>query len=590
MVYESQLPPIDVPGVNVVEYVLGECRKRCEPGRAVFVDSDTGEALTLDGLEALTRGFARGLRASGIRPGDTVTVFAANSIYYPFVAYGILAAGAVCAPANPQYTPRELAHQIADSGCRAIVVGDGLGDTVAKALHLAGRAVDHVWALDESRTMCDGSVFRVADAAAAAAAAAGGGDGDGDDRIEPLADPVTAPAYLCYSSGTTGRPKGLILTHRNMVANAMQINAVKTLDVPGGAGPDTFLGLAPFCHAYGLSYVLHSSVSVGGKIVVMRRYSFERMLASIEAHRVTFAYLVPPIVCALSKDPRADDHSLDSMRTILSGGAALSPSLIRATEARLAGLRIIQGYGMSEMSPAVTMLATSHTRHESVGILMPSCQAKVIDDQGAELPAGAAGELCFRGPNVMLGYLNNAAATRDILGEDGFLHTGDVGYVDAEGFFYITDRKKELIKFKGFQVAPAELEALLAEHPYIEDAAVMPVYDPAQATELPRGYFVLRPQRIDSAMGNGGQASSVSDGDGDSGNVSEHDASCAKSSSGSDHARAQQVVEWLHERVAPFKRLRGGFAIVDRIPRSPAGKVIRGSLREMIQAAAAVTS
>ncbi|KAJ1744609.1 hypothetical protein LPJ58_006604 [Coemansia sp. RSA 1591] len=231
------------------------------------------------------------------------------------------------------------------------------------------------------------------------------------------------------------------------------------------------------------------------------------------------------------------------MHTILSGGAALSPTLIESTEERL-NVRVIQGYGMSEMSPAVTMLSTVHKNAASVGILLPNCQAKVISE-GHEVGPNMHGELCFRGPNVMPSYYKNPCATRDIFDDAGFLHTGDIGYIDAAGFFYITDRKKEIIKYKGFQIAPSELESLLAEHPDIYDAAVMAVYDDRQATEIPRAYFVLKQRGEDS------------------------------------EERAQRIVEWLHERVAKYKRLRGGFVLIDHIPRSPAGKIIRASLKEM---------
>ncbi|KAJ2719844.1 hypothetical protein GGI07_004963 [Coemansia sp. Benny D115] len=263
----------------------------------------------------------------------------------------------------------------------------------------------------------------------------------------------------------------------------------------------------------------------------------------IQQHSITHGYLVPPLISALAKDARVDGYDLSSMRTVLSGGAALSPALIEAAETRLPGLRIVQGYGMSEMAPAVTMLATTHGNPSSVGILLSNCAAKVIDDSGHALPIGQTGELCFRGPNIMLGYLDNKQATDEIIDQEKFLHTGDIGHIDNRGFFYVTDRKKELIKYKGFQVAPAELEALLSEHPAVEDAAVMPVYDDAQATEIPRAYLVLKK------------------------NAS---ADCTK-----------EVVAWLHERVAPYKRLRGGVVLVDSIPRSPAGKIIRASLRNI---------
>ncbi|PIA17650.1 acetyl-CoA synthetase-like protein [Coemansia reversa NRRL 1564] len=548
MIFESKLSHIEVPNVNVADYVLSECKRLSSADHRVFVDSATDEYVTVDQLIAYTKRFAVALRSKcGIRAGDVVATFANNSIYYPFVAYGIVAAGATCSPANASYTPHELAHQLSNSRCKVIIVGDGLRSTVEQALQLVDHKVGHILMLDESRIGCEDSIFEFMDSM--------------NNTIEKEDDPFSsgqpedfavAPAYLCYSSGTTGKPKGVVLTHRNMIANAMQINQLKKLDVETTMCQEyeTYLGLAPFCHAYGLSYVMHSSVSLGGCIVVMRRYSFDAFLKVVQEYKITFGYLVPPIVCALSKDPRVDSYDLSSMHTVLSGGAALSPTLIEMTEQRLPGVRVIQGYGMSEMSPAMTMLSTRHRNLKSIGILLPNSQAKVVDTQGNELGVCEPGELCFKGPNVMLKYLDNPTATRNIFDENGFLQTGDIGYIDEAGFFYITDRKKEIIKFKGFQVAPSELEGLLAEHPDIEDAAVMAVYDDNQATEIPKGYFVLKKQS-------------------DNRNAVD------------DNARGQAVVEWLHERVAKFKRLRGGFSIIENIPRSPAGKVIRNSLRNM---------
>ncbi|KAJ2804702.1 hypothetical protein H4R20_002399 [Coemansia guatemalensis] len=548
MIFESKLPRIEVPNVNVADYVLSECERLSSANHRAFVDSATDEYVTVDQLISYTKRFAMALRSRcGIRAGDVVATFANNSIYYPFVAYGIVAAGAICTPANASYTPQELAHQLSNSRCKVVIVGDGLRSTVEQALLLADHKVGHILMLDESRVGCEDSIFQLIESIGDAKVQEDNPFNSGQPE-----DFAVAPAYLCYSSGTTGKPKGVVLTHRNMIANAMQINQLKKLDVEtmNSQGYETYLGLAPFCHAYGLSYVLHSSVSLGGRIVVMRKYSFDAFLKAVQEYRITFGYLVPPIVCALSKDPRVDNYDLSSMHTILSGGAALSPTLIETTERRLPGVRVIQGYGMSEMSPAMTMLSTRHRNLPSIGMLLPNGQAKVVDDEGAELGVCEPGELCFKGPNVMLEYLDNPSATRDIFDDAGFLHTGDIGYIDEAGFFYITDRKKEIIKFKGFQVAPSELEGLLAEHPDIEDAAVMAVYDDNQATEIPKGYFVLKKQ---------------------SGNPDAVD----------DIARGQAVVDWLHERVAKFKRLRGGFSIIENIPRSPAGKIIRNSLRDM---------
>ncbi|KAI8318183.1 putative luciferase [Martensiomyces pterosporus] len=539
VVFASRLPHLSIPDVNVVEFVFSECEKARGLSHQVFVDPSTGRSLTASELKSCVFRLAAGLRRNiGLVAGDVVGVFAPNSINYPIAAYGIVASGAVCAPANPTYSPRELAHHLSKAKCEAIVVGDGLISTVKEALALTEHAVKHVLLMDESNSHCEGSIFNVMS----------------EDDENPFGDGqpsdfATAPAYICSSSGTTGKPKAVVLTHQNLIANAMQINCLRELDLPKDPSQDqfdTFLGLAPFCHAAGLSHTLHSSVSLGGKVVVMRPHTFDCLLKAIQDYRISLALISPPIICFLSKEPCVDQYDLSALRTIISGAAMLSPALIEATERRLRGVKVIQCYGMTEMSPAITMHATSHNSPESVGVLLPNCEAKVVDDDGSELDAGRQGELCFRGPNAMLGYLNNPAATQELFDSDGFLRTGDIGYVDKDGFFYITDRKKDIFKYKGFPVSPSELEAILATHPDIEDAAVMSVYDDNQATEVPKGYFVLRSK-----------------------------------GSGDGNARAQAVVDWLDGQVASYKRLRGGYSIVDRIPRNQAGKIIRNSLRNI---------
>ncbi|KAI8318492.1 acetyl-CoA synthetase-like protein, partial [Martensiomyces pterosporus] len=530
IVFASKLPHLSIPDMNVVEFVLSECEKTRGLTHQVFVDSITGRSLTVSELKSYAFRFAAGLRRNiGLVAGETVVMFAPNSINFPIAAYGIVASGAVCASVNPTYGPGELSQYISNTKCKVIVVGDGLMPTVKEALALIEHTVEHVLLMDESNSRCEGSIFNAMS----------------EDDENPFvhgqpSDFATAPAYICSSSGTTGKPKGVILTHRNLIANAMQINCLKELDLPKDPSQDqfdTFLGVSPFYHGSGLSYLLHSSVSLGGKVVVVGSHTLESLLKTIQDYRTSYAIATPFAVCFLARDPHVDQYNLSSLKTIVCGAAVLNPALIEATETRLPGTKVIQCYGMTEMSPVIAMLATSHNSPGSVGVLLSNCEAKVVDDDGNELDVEMQGELCFRGPNVMLGYLNNPGATRDTFDSDGYLHTGDIGYVDKDGFIYITDRKKELIKYMGFPVSPAELEDILVEHPDIEDAAVASIYDDSQATELPKGYFVLKNR-----------------------------------GSGDDSARAQAVVDWLHARVADYKKLRGGFSIADHIPRSPMGK------------------
>ncbi|KAJ2853462.1 hypothetical protein FB639_006537, partial [Coemansia asiatica] len=305
MVFSSLLPPIDIPSTNVVDFVFGECERHTPTVEyPVFVDSASGTSIGLSDLRSQTLRLASGLqRICSIGTGDVVAIFAANSIIYPIAAYAIVAAGATCTPANPTYTAQELAHQLSNSRCKAVIVGDGLRETAVQALKIANHPVEHILLMDESRAGASGTIFDIMDAETPE-------DFFSKQAAEPDIDYARLPAYLCYSSGTTGKPKGVVLTHRNMVANALQINGVKKLDAPRTHARDTFLGLAPFCHAYGLSYVLHSSVSLGGTVVVMAKYSFESFLAVIQRYKVTYGYLVPPIVCALSKDARVDKYDL----------------------------------------------------------------------------------------------------------------------------------------------------------------------------------------------------------------------------------------------------------------------------------------
>ncbi|KAI8319086.1 acetyl-CoA synthetase-like protein [Martensiomyces pterosporus] len=539
VVFASKLPRLSIPDTNVVEFVLSECEKTRGLAHQVIVDSSTGRSLTAGELKSYAFRFAAGLRRNiGLVAGEIVAIFAPNSVNFPIAAFGIVASGAVCAPANPTYSPRELAHHLSETKCKAIVVGDGLMPTVKEALALTDHAVGHVLLMDESNSHCEGSIFN----------AMSEDDENPFDDGQP-SDFATTPAYICSSSGTTGKPKGVMLTHRNLIANAMQLNRLKELDLPNELSKDQFeisLGAAPFYHGSGLSYLLHSSVSQGGKVISMRSYTFDSILKTIQAYRISSAILSPTLVCSLSRDPCVDQYDLSTLKTVVCGAAVLNPVLIEATERRLRGVKVTQTYGMTEMSPAITMLATSHNSPGSIGVLLSNCESKVVDDDGIKLDAGMEGELCFKGPNTMLGYLNNPDATQAIFDRDGFLHTGDIGYVDKDGFFYITDRKKELIKYEGYPVSPSELEGILAEHPDIEDAAVMSVYDDSQATEVPKGYFVLRNKGGDD-----------------------------------DNARAQAVVDWLDARVADYKKLRGGFAIVDSIPRNPTGKIIRSSLHNI---------
>ncbi|KAJ2608708.1 hypothetical protein H4S08_004352, partial [Coemansia sp. RSA 1365] len=275
----------------------------------------------------------------------------------------------------------------------------------------------------------------------------------------------------------------------------------------------------------------------------MSTFTMDRFLSAIEHYRITDSLLVPPVINELTKlaTSGAKFNDISSLQWIISGASPLSASTIESFEKYLSGIKIMQGYGLTETSPGLSLNMPGQRNIYSSGILLPNIEVMVIDNQGISLPEGEVGELCFRGPNIMMGYFNNSQATQHTIDSNGFLHTGDIGYIDFQRHIYVTDRKKELIKFNGFQVAPAELEGVLLQHPHVLDCAVVGYFDNKRLTELPRAFLVLAPNQITTTL----------------------DANII----------AKDIVDWMNSKVAYYKRLRGGFVIVDAIPKSASGKI-----------------
>lgn len=346
-------------------------------------------------------------------------------------------------------------------------------------------------------------------------------------------------AVLPYSSGTTGHPKGVKLTHRNLIANLCQIEPVM-----GITAQDTLIAALPFFHVYGMTTILNAGLHRRARIVTMPKFELQAFLSAISTHRCTYAFIAPPIAISLLTDPMVSEFDLSSLDTIVSGAAPLDRDVASALQDRLK-CRVRQGYGMSEMSPVSHVIPRDRDDIDlgSVGTTIPNMECKLIDPAtGTEISvptqgSSAPGELWCKGPNVMAGYLRDDQATSSTLDADGYLHTGDIATVDPAGIVTIVDRMKELIKYKGYQVPPAELEALLRTHPGIHDAAVIAART-RDGQEVPKAYVV------------------------------------ATSESALDSA---EVMAFIAAQVAPHKKIRL-VEFVDDIPKSPTGKILRKDL------------
>lgn len=504
-----------VPDIDLVSFTLSRAGEL--GGKPALIDGPSGRTLSYADLDRLVPSLAAGLSARGFGRGDTLAILLPNIPEYAVAFYGAVAAGGSCTTANPLYTERELGHQLADSGARLLV-------TVPSFLDVARRAA----------TQARGCEVCVLGEAAGARS-----------FQELLGDPAAAPAVrfdtradvaaVPYSSGTTGVSKGVMLSHRNLVANMVQSEAVLAL-----SKDDVVMAVLPFFHIYGLSVIMNFSLRAGATIVTMPRFDLGQYLDLLERYAVTRAYVVPPIALALARHPAVAGRDLRSLRLILSAAAPLSATLADELAGRV-GCEVIQGYGLTETSPVTHVVPRSGRggSRGSVGPPIPGTECRLVDlGSGADAGPGQPGEVWVRGPQVMLGYRNNAQATAAMIDAEGWLHTGDIGVAGEDGWLTIVDRVKELIKYKGLQVAPAELESILITHPQVADCAVIGIPD-AEAGEVPKAFVVPAADDFDS----------------------------------------DAVLAFVAAQVAPYKRIRA-IERIQEIPKSPSGKILRRLLRE----------
>ena len=513
-------PPLDYPRIPYDQMLSYGAARHPENVAVVFRDV----SLTYRELEALTNRFAHALLALGVAKGDRVCVLAPNCPEYLIAFYAIARVGAIASPMNPSYREREIEYQLNDTEAMAIVVHTNLVSLV-EAVRDRSPHLKHLIAVGPGQS--PGSRVRsftelIAEQPPTPPA-----------PVEILEDDLVA---LPYSSGTTGLPKGVMISHKNLVTNNIQFVACIRM-----RESDRLMLFLPFYHIYG-TMLMGAAVHTGATCVLMERFEPVECLELVQRHRVTLFFVVPPVLLMLSNWPELAKYDLSSLRTTMVGAAPVAPELARRFR-QLTGVPVLQGYGMTEASPLThvnPVYDESLNIVDSAGLLAHDTTHRVVDIETGEreLGPGEIGEICIRGPQIMRGYWRAPEATAAAL-RDGWYYSGDIGYVDERGYLYIRDRKKEMIKFKGFGIAPAEIEALLVEHPAVADAAVIGKPHP-EAGEIPKA-FVVRKK---------GQ-----------------------------NLTANDVVAFVKGRLANYK-VPGEVEFVDAIPKTPSGKILRRVLKE----------
>ena len=514
IIHKSPLPDVEIPNVSITAHVLRRAKELAD--QVAIRDASGNSAYTYTELSDAIHSLAGGLAARGVGPGIVVGLMAPNLPEYAIVFHGVAVTGAAVTTINPTYGAQEVRHQLQDAGAKILFTVAMFADTAQAAVE--GTGVDEIVIIDSAvpGTTAMAEIF-----------------GDPIEQV-PL-DPETHTVVLPYSSGTTGLPKGVMLSHKNLVANIQQcIHAIRYQD------NEVALAALPFFHIYGMQVLMNGLICNGVMTVTMPRFDMVEALEAVQSLGITRFFAVPPIVIGLANAPIVDDFDTSSIRQVFSGAAPLGAELAAQASKRL-GCEVVQGFGMTELSPVSHSTVEGDYRPGTSGVTVSNTESRIVDpDTGEDQPIGKRGELWVRGPQVMLGYLNRPEATAETIDDDGWLHTGDIGIIDEHGHMSIVDRMKELIKFKGFQVAPAELEALLITHPKVADVAVIGIPDD-EAGELPKAFITVPP---------------------------------------GESVTLEEIQSLVSENLVSYKQIRS-LEVIDAIPKSASGKILRKDLRNL---------
>jgi long-chain acyl-CoA synthetase len=511
----------DPSGLFLHNVILDSCRKFAQ--KTALIDASANRRFTYAEYGETIEQQARGLVAAGLKPGEVVAIFLPNSWEFAATYHAATLAGAIPTLLNPTYREREVRYQLENSGA-ALLITDG---AILGEINLAG--LPNLRRVYSTRQHAGGTE-QFADLLRKTTAALPTPD-------KPSAETLAA---LPYSSGTTGLPKGVMLSHHNLVANIFQLVGPNGTAITGN---DTLLCFLPLYHIYGLNVGLNPILTLGGTLVLMPRFNVQSLFGMLVSEGVTMVPVVPPALNALTQAAEAGNFPKDHrLRWVKSGAAPLPPELARRFTA-LTGILVCQGYGMTEASPVthVGYLDPALYKPESIGQPLVQTECRVLDANDREVAPGSAGELVMRGPQFMLGYWKEPKATASVLRE-GWYWSGDVVCRDENDFFYVLDRSKEMIKYKGFPVAPAEVEAVLMEHPAVRDCGVV-ARPNLEAGEIPCAFVVLRE----------GQTS--------------------------DDAMKQALCRFVADRLTHYKQPRE-VHFVEAVPRTPSGKILRRELRK----------